>query len=216
MEPRKESSGCQRCRSKPKIPGQVKEGVRSKDLCPRVQDHLSALGWGLSHWKRATLKGPAVSLSVEEMPKGVSEISPSQEGSRAPFWESKSPKFRVCLPLLWTRHQLQEEPRNRSQVQALWSCSLWFCQAGGPRETGAWCCRDHFTSMGSNNRAKWRDSGPGDINSPLNSAKPKAGVTFRLCLMASPWERSPEPTDSFGVEASLSWLSITCNHKGLQ
>lgn len=48
----------------------------------RAQRHLFPLCWGLSCWKRAALKGPVViSFRVEEVPRSVSEITSSQEGS---------------------------------------------------------------------------------------------------------------------------------------
>lgn len=57
-------------------------GSKEQGPVARAQGHLFPLWWGLSCWKRAALIGPVVvSFRVEEVPRRVSEIPSSQEGS---------------------------------------------------------------------------------------------------------------------------------------
>lgn len=135
MEPRKESSRCQRCRRRPETSGQVKEGVRS-GTCGQGSGSFFPLWRGLSCWKRAASKGPVViSFRVEEVSRSVREITSSQEGSWAlPLGKANLPNSEFSSPFLG----MVPVPRNRSQVQAPWSySSRWFCQAGGRGRQGS-------------------------------------------------------------------------------
>ena len=58
-------------------------GSKEQGPVARTQGHLFPPWWGLSCWKRVAWKGPVVLsfLPMEEVPRRVSEITSSQEGS---------------------------------------------------------------------------------------------------------------------------------------